>query len=207
MYLSLHQQHSLLWFFGYVFSDWKCGRNIERKRVRNENNRNVDSKSKTGFQIQGKVRERICFVLFVAQNYPLPYLIHAKARTHARTNTNMYIIYNYHTHCMRWDVYWKATGGSVFIQIFIMFSVFLFFFKRISISIWKKGYCNSIKSQKYCLTCYAAEEAKCGRITRILVDHTARSRLRDRNRQSDGFVEFASTRLHCYNRWDGHTVT
>ena len=127
MYLSLHQQHSLLWFFGYVFSDWKCGRNIERKRVRNENNRNVDSKSKTGFQIQGKVRERICFVLFVAQNYPLPYLIHAKARTHKHKHVhNIQLPHSlYEMRCIL-----EGNGRVSFYSNFHYVFSFLIFFKK-----------------------------------------------------------------------------
>ena len=56
------------------------------------------------------------------------------------------------------------------------------------------------------LTCDAAEESQSGRVAAVLVDHAASGRLRHRDGQSDGFVEFATSRLHRHDGRHGHSV-
>lgn len=56
-------------------------------------------------------------------------------------------------------------------------------------------------------TCDAAEEAECGSIPGILVDHALGGSLRHRDGQGDGFVELAPPRLHRDYGAHGHAVT
>ena len=64
-----------------------------------------------------------------------------------------------------------------------------------------------LKFVLFLLTCDAAEEPQCGRVTAVLVDHSSGGCLWYGDRQSDGPVELPPAGFHRYDGRDGHPVT